>query len=269
MPRRKVIRPASPSLTKLAVTCTHCGLRELCFPTGLSGPDMQRLEQRVSRHVSVPQGAHLYSRGDAFEAIYAVRTGFLKTCTSLENGREHVSGFQMAGELLGFDGLGLGVHTQDAVALEDSKVCVMAYGPLEKLAREFPQLQRHLHQAMGREIVRNHAVMLLLSSMRAEVRIAAFLLNLAKRLENRGFSGANLLLRMTREEIGTHLGLTVETVSRCFSKFAELGTLHVHSREVQIVDAAALERLVKAVSISAAAGGAAHEVARCEVCAPS
>jgi len=254
MVARRSIRSHTPSLTKLTVLCTHCALRELCFPSDMPAADLQRLERMVSKRVSLPQGAHLYSAGDPFKAIYAVMTGFLKTSTSLENGREHVSGFHMAGELLGFEGIGLGVHTRDAIALEDSKVCVMPYPELEKLAREFPQLQRHLHQMMGREIVRNHGVMLLLSSMRSDVRVAAFLLNLSKRLEARGFSGTHLLLRMTREEIGTYLGLTIETVSRCLSRFDELGLLQVRNRDIEIVDRPALERLVQAVSAAAALG---------------
>ena len=238
----------SQSLAKLTVRCTACGLRDLCFPCGLSDAQMQRLEQLVSRRVSVPQGAHLYSRNEPFRALYAVRTGFFKTCTSLENGREHVAGFHMAGELLGFDGIGSRAHACDAVALEDSKVCVMSFSQLESLAREFPQLQRHLHDMLGREITGSHDAMLLVTSMRSDVRIAAFLLNLARRLETRGFSGAVLLLRMTREEIGSHLGLTIETVSRTFSKFSELGLLRVDKREVELLDPQGLDALVRTVS---------------------
>jgi CRP/FNR family transcriptional regulator len=266
MTTRRFVRSRTSSLTKLTVTCTHCGLRDLCFPPGMPEADLLRLERLITKRLSVPQGAHLYSVGEPFKAIYAVRTGLLKTSTSLENGREHVSGFHMAGELLGFEGIGFGVHTRDAVALEDSKVCVMPYGELEVLAREFPRLQRHLHRLMGREIVRNHGVMLLLSSMRSEVRVAAFVLNLSQRLESRGFSGAQLLLRMTREEIGTYLGLTTETVSRALSRFDALGMLKVRGRDVEVLDQPALERLVQAVSIPASAGGDVPEAPRWESC---
>jgi len=130
------------------------------------------------------------------------------------------------------------------VALEDSQVCVIPYGRLEELALEFTALQRQFHRIMSREIVRDHGVMLLLSGMTAEERVAAFLLNLSRRLEARGFSPSVFVLRMTRAEIGAYLGLKLETVSRSFSKFHEEGILDVHQREVRIVEPAALRRLV-------------------------
>jgi len=228
----------------LKAACSNCGLRELCLPVGFSEPDMQRLDGLVTQRRSVKRGDLLYESGQHFEALYAVRTGFFKTCTSSEDGREHVTGFQMAGELLGLDGISTDRHTCAAVALEDSQVCVIPYQELETLSRDFTELQRQFHRIMGREIVRDHGVMMLLGSMRAEERLAAFLLNLAQRLKARGFSSTALVLRMTREEIGTYLGLKLETVSRCFSKFHEDGVLKVQQRQVEILDEAALRALV-------------------------
>jgi CRP/FNR family transcriptional regulator, anaerobic regulatory protein len=97
---------------------------------------------------------------------------------------------------------------------------------------------------MSREIVRDHGVMLLLGSMRAEERLAAFLLNLTKRLQARGFSGSSLILRMTREEIGSYLGLKLETVSRTFSKFQDDGLLEVKQRHIRVLDAPGLAALM-------------------------
>ena len=236
------LQPLSPSALKAA--CSNCGLRELCLPVGFSEPDMQRLDGLVTQRRSVKRGDLLYESGQHFEALYAVRTGFFKTCTSSEDGREHVTGFQMAGELLGLDGISTDRHTCAAVALEDSQVCVIPYQELETLSRDFTELQRQFHRIMSREIVREHGVMRLLSGMRAEERLAAFLLNLAQRLKARGFSSTALVLRMTREEIGTYLGLKLETVSRCFSKFHEDGVLKVQQRQVEILDEAALRALV-------------------------
>ena len=154
----------------------------------------------------------------------------------------------MAGELLGLDGIGSDRHTCDAVALEDSQVCVIPYGQLEDLSREFTDLQRQFHKIMSREIVRDHGVMLLLGSMRAEERLAAFLLNLTQRLQARGFSPSSLVLRMTREEIGSYLGLKLETVSRCFSKFQDDGILEVKQRQIQVLDPTALQTIVSGAS---------------------
>lgn len=240
--------PRDPSMTAvndpLKVACSSCNLRELCLPVGFSDNELERLDTLVASRRTVRRGESLFRIGEPFEAVYAVRTGFFKTRVSSEDGRDQVTGFQMAGELLGLDGIGTDRHTCDAVALEDSQVCVIPYGQLEHLSREFTDLQRQFHKVMSREIVRDHGVMLLLGSMRAEERLAAFLLNLTQRLKARGFSPTALVLRMTREEIGTYLGLKLETVSRCFSKFQEEGVLQVRQRQVRILDQAALARLV-------------------------
>jgi CRP/FNR family transcriptional regulator len=228
----------------LKVACSGCNLRELCLPVGLSSEQVERLDHLVGLRRTVPRGDALFRAGEPFNSLFAVRTGFFKTCVSSEDGRDQVTGFQMAGELLGLDGIGTERHTCDAVALEDSQVCVIPFARLEDLSREFSDLQRQLHRVMSREIVRDHGVMLLLGSMRAEERLAAFLLNLTQRLKSRGFSSSELILRMTREEIGSFLGLKLETVSRAFSKLQDDGALEVKQRQIRVLDPAALQALV-------------------------
>ena len=234
--------PIHPQALKIA--CSSCSLRELCLPVGLNPDELLHLDTLVETRKSLQRGETLYRTGDAFQALYAVRTGFFKTRVSAEDGRDQVTGFQMAGELLGFDGIGTERHSCDAVALEDSQICVIPFADLEALSRQFTGLQRQLHKVMSREIVRDHGVMLLLGSMRAEERLAAFLLNLTQRLQARGFSGTALVLRMTREEIGSYLGLKLETVSRLFSKFQEEGLVMVAGRSVKIIDMPVLKQLV-------------------------
>ncbi len=239
-------RPALPTVAELKIACGSCNLRELCLPLGIGEAEMARLDSLVAQRRTVRRGESLFRCGEPFEAVYAVRTGFFKTRVSSTDGRDQVTGFQMAGELLGLDGISTDRHSCDAVALEDSQVCVIPYEQLESVSRDFPDLQRQFHRIMSREIVRDHGVMLLLGSMRAEERLAAFLLNLTQRLEARGFSSTALVLRMTREEIGTYLGLKLETVSRCFSKFQDAGILRVRQRQVTLLDPQALRRLVNA-----------------------
>jgi CRP/FNR family transcriptional regulator, anaerobic regulatory protein len=234
----------NPALEPLKVACASCNLRELCLPVGLTPKDLTRLDGLVARRRSVPRGEALFRNGERFEALYAVRTGFFKTCVGSEDGRDQVTGFQMAGELLGLDGISSDHHHCDAVALEDSSVCVIPYAQLEELSREFSLLQHQFHKIMSREIVRDHGVMLLLGNMRAEERLAAFLLNLTQRLRARGFSASSLVLRMTREEIGSYLGLKLETVSRAFSRFHEEGLLEVRQRQLRILDQEGLQALV-------------------------
>ena len=213
------------------------------MPVGLTQDEMERIDQIISTRSKINRSHALFHSGTPFTAIYAIRTGFFKTCLTTENGRNQVTGFHMAGELIGLDGLSSDIHICDAIALEDAEVCVLSYEKIESLARDFPVFQRHVHRMMSREIVRDQGVMMLLGSMRAEERLAAFLLNLTQRLHARGFSSNELVLRMTREEIGSYLGLKLETVSRTFSKFQEDSILHVKQRHVRIINIEGLKSL--------------------------
>jgi len=216
------------------------------MPLGLNETEMERVDEVVATRRKVSRGDNLFRNGDKFNALYAIRTGFFKTRISAEDGRDQVTGFQMAGEIIGLDGIVSDHHTCDAVALEDAEVCVMPFDRIEELSREITSLQRHVHKIMSREIVRENGVMLLLGSMRAEERLAAFLLNLVQRLHARGFSQSELVLRMTREEIGSYLGLKLETVSRTFSKFVEDGIVEVKQRHVRILNPDGLKLIVNA-----------------------
>ncbi|MFM1979516.1 MAG: hypothetical protein RLZ68_781 [Pseudomonadota bacterium] len=226
------------------VACSNCNLRELCMPLGLSSTELDRIDEVVASRRKVKRGAMLFRNGEKFTSLYAIRTGFFKTCIASEDGRDQVTGFQMAGEVVGLDGIVNDHHTCNAVALEDAEVCVMPFERIEELSREVVALQRHVHKIMSREIVRENGVMLLLGSMRAEERLAAFLLNLVQRLHARGFSQSELVLRLTREEIGSYLGLKLETVSRTFSKFVEDGVVEVKQRHVRILNTNALKDIV-------------------------
>jgi len=231
------------NLEAIKVACSNCNLRELCMPVGFDVEEMKRLDEVVEKRRRVKQGELLFNSGDTFTSLYAIRTGFFKTCVTSEDGREQVTGFQMAGEIIGMDGIVSDRHNCNAVALEDAEVCVMPFATVEDLSRELPALQRHVHKIMSREIVRENSVMMLLGNMRAEERLAAFLLNLLQRLHARGLSQSELVLRMTREEIGSYLGLKLETVSRAFSKFSEDGIIEVKQRYVKILAPEALKKI--------------------------
>jgi CRP/FNR family transcriptional regulator len=159
--------------------------------------------------------------------------------------REQVTGFQMGGELIGLDAIGSGLFQADAVALENSQVCVIRFEALQALAHDVPLLQQQFHRMMSREIARKQGLMLLLGGAPADHRVVAFLLDLTQRMRARGYSASSLVLRMTRREIGSLLGLTLETVSRTFSRLQTAGLLTVHTRNVQIADSAGLQRLLE------------------------
>jgi CRP/FNR family transcriptional regulator len=187
------------------------------------------------RHVR--SGGPLFTSGDPFGSLYGVHGGFFKTSTVDGDGRWQVTGFFMAGDLLGLDGMDSGHYQVTATALEDSEVAVLPYPLVEMVTRESPDLQRELHVALSREIAREQRLILLLGTAHAEQRLAAFLLNLSRRLKRRGYSPSEFNLRMTRADIGSYLGLKLETVSRLFTRFREHGILEIQQRHVRLIDA--------------------------------
>lgn len=238
--------PPAPShdTGRLQVACSSCSLRELCLPAGIDPHEVERIDSLVNHRRKLRRGEHLYRAGAPLASLYAIRSGTMKSCVLHEDGREQVAGFHMMGDLLGMDGISGGRHTCDTVALEDCEVCEIPYSCLEQLSRELPPLQHQLHRIMSREIVRDYGVMLLLGSMKAEERLAAFLLNLSQRFEARGYSPSEFHLRMTREEIGSYLGLKLETISRVLSRFQQDGVIQVHHKHLRIVDAERLRTIL-------------------------
>ena len=231
--------PREPEITRCPTRCSTCNLREICLPCGINGTESELFEEMVYTRKRVRRGDALYHAGGEFDSLYAVRSGFFKSSVVLEDGRDQVTGFHMAGEILGMDGIGTGSHAVDTTALEDSEVCVIPYARLAE-----PALQRQLQKVMSRELVRDQGVMMLLGTMRAEERLAAFLLNLSQRFVARGFSQHEFHLRMTREEIGSYLGLSLETVSRLFSRFQDEDLITVQQKHIRILDIPGLKAVV-------------------------
>jgi len=229
---------------KLKTACSTCSLHELCLPAGLSASELKAMDRMIDIRRSLKRGDYVFRAGAALHALYAIRTGFMKSCVLHEDGREQVAGFHMMGDLIGMDAIGTGQHLCDAVVLEDSEVCEIPLKSLELLSREIPSLQQHFHRIMSREIARDYGVMLLLGSMRAEERLAVFLLNLSQRFAARGYSSTEFHLRMTREEIGSYLGLKLETVSRTLSQFQAQGLIAVQNKHLRILKIDSLRELV-------------------------
>jgi CRP/FNR family transcriptional regulator len=235
--------PAGSNVETLRVRCSTCSMHQLCLPMGLGLCDMEKLDQIISRRRKIARGATLFRIGDPFVNLYAIRLGHFKTDQINPSGEEQVTGFQMAGELLGMDAISTDRHHCSAVALEDSEVCEIPFSSLEQLLGDMPTLLRHFHRMMSQEITREQSVMLLLGNMQATQRFAAFIVNLASRYEARGYSGTKFQLRMSREEIGNYLGLTIESISRLLSKFKKEGWLRVSNREIEILNPAMLKAI--------------------------
>lgn len=221
--------------------CSDCHLRNLCLPAGLGDADVQRLDALRFARRRVRAGEPLYHQGEPFQFLYAVRSGSFKTTMNMPDGREQVSGFHVAGELLGLDGLATGHLATSARGLEEAQVCAVPYRQLMALAASRPPLREAVSRLLSREIVREHHQVSLLAGMNAEERLAGFLLNLSGRARALGWSSSEFHLRMSRAEIGSYLGMTLETVSRTFSLFRQRGLLQVQKKHIRM-NVAALAR---------------------------
>lgn len=236
LPVRQIHHLHPGSETAAALRCTSCLLSAFCLPEGLTREDIEKLDTVVSVRRTVRRGHALYRTDDPFENIYAVRAGSFKSLLFNPDGREQVMSFQIAGELLGLDGLSSQRHACDAIALEDSQVCVIPFHRLEALCHDIPSIQQMVHQFLGEEIARERRLLMVLGNMRAEERLASFILDLSDRLTERGYSSREFHLRVTREEIGNYLGLKMETVSRIFSRFQDAGFIELQQKLIRIVD---------------------------------
>ncbi len=200
--------PVSPE----APHCSSCMLGSVCLPAGMASHEVEQLDQLVQERVRLQKGQLLYQDGDKLDALYSLRFGSIKTQLEEASGQVQITGFFLPGEVIGLDGMPDGLQSSNALAMEDAEVCVIRLIDIDDISRYVPSLQHQVRRIMSKEIARSHQVLLALGSMRAEARLAAFLLNLSERLSALGYSSTDFLMRMSREEIGNYLGLTLETV---------------------------------------------------------
>lgn len=223
--------------------CAQCVLHTACQqPCQNGATDLSDAPLATGKR-AVKRGQTLYRANDTFTSLFIVAAGSLKTVMFHSEGREQIVDFPITGDLLGLDGLSTGRHSCDAIALEDTQLCVIPFQALEQRCRDQAPVQHQIHRLMGAEIAREQKFFMLLGRMCAEERLAEFLTNMSQKLSACGYSPNEFNLRMTREDIGNHLGMKLETVSRTFSRFQAHGYLDVHQKQVRILDHAALERI--------------------------
>lgn len=225
-------------------SCEHCALSALCLPEGLALNERKDFTALIFQHKRLQAGQALFRAGEAFSNLYFVKTGSLKTVVLLQDGREQVTGFHLAGDVLGVDAISSPAHPSEAIALEETHVCAIPFAQLTRMSQRIENLQTYVQRLLAREVVRDQGLMLLLGRMQADERVAAFLLNMSKRFQARGFSPLEFTLSMAREEIGNYLGLTLETVSRCISRMKSAGMLRVENRHIRILNLEALQKVI-------------------------
>lgn len=235
--------PPTVKLSTLKTACKDCKLHQLCLPLGLGNDDMDQLNNIIKRTKPYQKGEYLFQHGDQFDALFAVRSGSVKTYSQDDNGDEQITGFYLAGEMMGLDAVHEGFHPCSAIALETTSVCKIPFEHLEKLSSQVPSLQHQLLRIMSKEITEDQALLILLGQKSAEERVAAFLMNMSDRMEKRGFSAQEFNLSMSRKDIGNYLGLTIETISRTFSSLQQRDLINSQRKHIEIVNPEKLREL--------------------------
>ena len=222
------------------VSCNECSLSPVCLPLAVAPAQLDQLDNIIHRGRPLKRGEHLFRASDEFEAVYAVRSGAIKTYVLSDQGDEQVTGFYLPGEVLGMDGISTAHHISNAKALETATVCEIPFSQLEGLSQKIPSLQHHFFSLMSNEIRADRELHMLLSKKNADDRVASLLLSLSARHQRRGLSQTAFRLPMSRYDIANYLGLAVETVSRIFTRFQQNGWITAEGREIEILDRAKL-----------------------------
>lgn len=223
-------------LSALKTACKNCKLHDLCLPLGLNTLDIDRLDDIIKRRKPLQKGEYLFRAGEAFTSLYAVRSGSIKTYSENEQGDEQINGLYLPGELLGLDAIHGDIHPCSAIALETTSLCDIPFNLLEEISQHIPGLHHQLFRIMSKEIASDQTLLMLMAQKNAEERLAAFLVNLSSRLKQRNFSDTEFFLSLSRKDIGNYLGLTIETISRTFSRFQNDGLLETERKYVKILD---------------------------------
>lgn len=217
------------------VICTDCSLGKFCLSQGLSGQDIDRLENIIKRSHPLQRHEHLFHRDTPFQSIYVVKTGSIKTYLTTEDGSEQVLGFHLPGEFIGLDAIQHHSFTCSAKVLETSVVCELPFSQLSELSLAIPGLQQQIFRLLSREIAEDARMLSLLSKKSAEERLAFFLVGLSCRFQRRGFSPFNFNLSMSRNEIANYLGLAIETISRLLTRFQDEGLLRANRKHIELL----------------------------------
>ena len=224
-------------------SCSYCSVRRLCLPVSVDKEEVDIIDELVNDRPQLKKSEYLFQVGDKFQSLFAIKSGAVKTFGSTRDGREQITGFHFAGELIGLDAIGNNRHNCNAVALEKTVVCAMPYQNIEEIGTQIPGIHQEITRLMSKEIRNDEEMLMAMGGMRAEQRVACFLYNLYRRLLTRSSDSCTVRLPMTREEIGNYLGLSLETVSRRMSSLQEDGIIKVNNRLIALQDIDALQKL--------------------------
>lgn len=220
--------------------CGQCSVSAICLPFSLSTDEASELDKIIKTKMVLHAGEVLYQEHGAFSKLYAIRSGSFKCSTTKANGSEMVKGFYFPGEILGLDAISHQKHLTQAIALETSSVCEFDFSDLLQLSQAMPSLQRQLFKYMAKDIEKG---LLLNRDGLAENKFAQFLLMVSLRLIKRGYCGTKIELSMSRQDIGSYLSMSPETISRLLEKLQKKGIIQYCKRSISLTDLEALRAL--------------------------
>ncbi|MGB3819910.1 helix-turn-helix domain-containing protein [Achromobacter pulmonis] len=228
-----------PSRQSPAGDCMSCVMARLC-----RAPSEEACLAPAARsRRSVRRGEALYRAGDALHNLYLLRAGSMKIRVTNTSGLEQITAFPVAGSLLGLDAIETGIHTCDAIALEDSVTCALPYRELEANCERDADVGRQFHRLIAHDMNQCQRLLLTLGRMTTDERLASFLVDTSEQMAAHGYSPRKFVLKMTREDIANHLGMKIETVCRVFSRLQSASLLQVSKRHLEILDVEALRRM--------------------------
>jgi CRP/FNR family transcriptional regulator len=225
--------------------CIDCALKLICLPSFVKAKELSQLDAIMLRGRPIQRGNLLFHQGQLFDQVFAIRSGYIKTTETLSNGEEQITGFFSPGEIVGLDSIGNSTYANTAFALETTTVCAIEHSQLKFLSQKIPSLQDHLLNLMSGEIRKNQRILRAISQHTAEKRVAMLLLALSARYKICHLSEDKFRLPMSRCDIGNYLGLALETVSRAFTHFQQLGVLEVNNKEIIVLNRAYLSDLIE------------------------
>jgi CRP/FNR family transcriptional regulator len=213
------------------------------------GRVFELLEELVPvRRRIVQAGDPVFRAGDRFAELHLIHSGFFKSVTATTDGREQVAALHLKGDWLGFDGIAAGRYGCDAIAMDTGELWSVRHDALLQAAIGAPELLTLLHCAMSEAIGRDRDQLMSVCTLPADARVAEFLHHWAESLAERGLRTDRIALRMSRAEIGSHLGMTLESVSRALARLAREGIIGLDRksrRDVRIPGIPALAAFVQ------------------------
>jgi len=225
---------AGPSSAHAWQHCANCAVRGVCLPSGMSAGELSALGTIVIGRRRVRKGQVLCREGEKFLFVYAVRVGTFKASAAFRDGTQQIISYYLRGEVMGLDGVAGGVHASTLTAMEEAEVCAVSYAQLSDAMAGLKTLRLRLMQLAGSELLRQRQLLALVANTHTEARVAAFLLQLSQRMQDRGYLAGDSMPDMSRSDLGSYLATTQETVSRCISSFARRGLITVRKRRIRL-----------------------------------